>query len=93
MPSVPGFPAETGQCGLRPQLLPQMHLRVLREVRQCTERPLCLSAVPGSLQAGELPPQQAAGQPGGQRAAAGARRGALGGAPVREARRGAESLL
>ena len=93
VPSVPGFPAESRQCGLRPQFLPQMHLRVLREVRQRTGRHLCLSAVSGSLQAGKLPAQQAAGQLGGQRAAAGAGRGAFGGTLVCEAWRGADPFL
>jgi hypothetical protein len=82
---VPGLPAGAHQRGLRPQFLSAVHLGVLREVGQRSGR-LRLSPVQGSLQARQLQTQPAAGQPGGQRAAAGAGHGTRGVASVCEAR-------
>lgn len=90
---VPGLSAGAHKCGLWPQLLPAVHLRVLREVGQRSGRRLRLSPVQGSLQACQLQAQSAAGQSGGQRAATGIGYRTPGDAPVREARRGPEPLL
>lgn len=92
MPCVPGLPTGASQRGLRPQLLPALHLRVLRQVGQRARRPVRMSAVPRALLAGGLPAQPAASQPSGWRAAAGAGRGVDQGA-VRAPRPGAELLL